>query len=50
MTSDHRPLATKMYEAHFKNKNVKDNILSEIKGNRFYITFNRPKRYNAFSG
>lgn len=24
-------------------------ILSEIRGNRFYITFNRPTRYNAFT-
>lgn len=24
-------------------------ILAEIKGNRYYITFNRPKRLNAFS-
>ena len=32
-----------------KDPSVKTNIVSEIKGNRFWITFNRPKRYNAFT-
>ena len=32
-----------------KDPSIKTNILSEVKGNRFWITLNRPKRYNAFT-
>lgn len=32
-----------------KKSDFKDNILFNLKGNRLWITYNRPKRYNAFS-
>lgn len=32
-----------------QDPNFSKNILWEVRGNRCYLTFNRPKRYNAFS-
>ena len=47
--ASHKPMRQKMDDLFFSDPSYKTNIISEVKGNRFYITFNRPKRYNAFS-
>ena len=47
--SDHRPLIHKLNKIFFEDPSFDTNILSEIRGNRFYLTLNRPKRFNAFT-
>jgi len=47
--SNNQSFRQTIVENFHKDPNISTNILSEIKGNRFYITFNRPKRYNAFT-
>lgn len=45
----YRPIKDQLQLMYCNMPEAHTNILSELKGSRFYITFNRPKRYNAFS-
>jgi enoyl-CoA hydratase/carnithine racemase len=47
--SSYQSFRQKIVAAYYTDPSMATNILTEVKGNRFYITFNRPKRYNAFS-
>jgi enoyl-CoA hydratase/carnithine racemase len=44
-----KSLSTQVREYLTQKPDRFTNILAEIKGNRFYITYNRPQKYNAFS-
>jgi len=46
---NHKSLRQKITEVYHSDPTMPTNILSKIEGTRFYITFNRPKRYNAFT-
>lgn len=45
----YRPIKEQLELMYSGMPEARTNILAELKGNRFHITFNRPKRYNAFS-
>ncbi len=45
----HQSVIEKWQNAINEDPDRATSILSELKGNQFYITFNRPKRFNAFT-
>lgn len=49
MSTHKKTVYQRLRDAFDSHPEMKTNILAEARGDRLYITFNRPKRYNAFS-
>lgn len=47
--ADNKTIRQKLQDLNRSSPKAATNVLTSLEGNRFYIFFNRPERYNAFT-